>query len=414
MTNPIVDFLEKRKQKPLKEAKKPVAEIEQEFKIAVWGASAANRASQLSLVSHPGKFSHPDARITPVLFTGEYMPDGYVRSGNANAGQDVVGNAAALDVYAFLSVVLDDGRNVLEHFEANSIELKTMLAVDDETFATWRTAFLQIKAVDEGAKTHTNVKQVYFPIADNTEDYHLLSVLYPSGLMNTHRERIRQMKFSDASKAARKARNEQKYHEHGFADLPDVLTQHFGGTKPQNISKLNSNNGGEAWLLSCFPPELDETRPHLPKRDFFRSLRLDKDSRFLLEALRRLLVAGDKNAEITRQKFLPQRDAILEQLFDWVLLKAQQLQNYDAGWSSREGFALPEVQRVWLDQGYFSNRDTVDDWQERIADSITQWVINRHKGNVKKRSPNVVMGDLEVKKFQPLCFERLQQAEALA
>jgi CRISPR-associated protein Csy1 len=392
MTNPIVDFLEKRKQKPLKEAKKPVAEIEQDFQIAVWGASAANRAAQLSLVSHPGKFSHPDARITPVLFAGEYAPDGYVRSGNANAGQDVVGNAAALDVYAFLSVVLDDGRSVLEHFEANSASLKALLAVGEETFAAWRTAFLQIKAVDGGAKTHTNVKQVYFPVA---EGYHLLSVLYPSGLMTEHRERLRQMKFSEATKAAREARRKELFHEQGFADMTGLLTLHFGGTKPQNISKLNSNNGGEAWLMPCFPPELQQHYLHLPKADFFQWLRWDADWSEIITALHKLLQTDYNNVEIRQY-----RQRRIEQLFDWVMGRAVLLQQQPAGWSGAEGFRLPAAQRFWLDAAYRESNSAPEQWQETITRSMSEWVVTSYKRFRKKQGDAVSLGEIEVKAFQ--------------
>lgn len=392
MTNPIVDFLEKRKQKPLKEAKKPVAEIEQEFQIAVWGASAANRAAQLSLVSHPGKFSHPDARITPVLFAGEYAPDGYVRSGNAKAGQDVVGNAAALDVYAFLSVVLDDGRSVLEHFEANSAALKALLAVGEETFAAWRTAFLQIKAVDGGVKTHTNVKQVYFPVA---EGYHLLSVLYPSGLMTEHRERLRQMKFSEATKAAREARRKELFHEQGFADMTGLLTLHFGGTKPQNISKLNSNNGGEAWLMPCFPPELQQHYLHLPKADFFQWLRWDADWSEIITALHKLLLTDYNNVEIRQY-----RQRRIEQLFDWVMGRAVLLQQQPAGWSGTEGFRLPAAQRFWLDAAYRESNSAPEQWQETITRSMSEWVVTSYKRFRKKQGDAVSLGEIEVKAFQ--------------
>ncbi|MFN3786744.1 MAG: type I-F CRISPR-associated protein Csy1, partial [Thiothrix sp.] len=298
-----------RKQDKLKKPAKSVEEIERAFQIAVWVASAAKRAAQLNLVSHPGKFSHPDVRITPVLFTGEYAADGYLRSGNVQVKQDVVGNAAALDVYAFLSICLDDGRNVLEHFEANSAALQALLGVDVETFAAWRTEFLQIKAADEGVKTHTNVKQVYFPVEGG---YHLLSVLYPSGLMTEHRERLHQMKFSEASKAAREARRQGLFHEQGFADIPGLLTLHFGGTKPQNISKLNSENHGEAWLMPCFPPGVQQHYLHLPKADFFQWLPWDEDWREIMTALHKLLQTDYNNIEIRQY-----RQRRIEQLFDW-------------------------------------------------------------------------------------------------
>lgn len=404
MTNPIVDFLEKRKQKPLKEGKKPVAEIEQEFQLAVWGANAANRASQLSLVSHPGKFSHPDARITPVLFTGEYAPDGYLRSGNASAGQDVVGNAAALDVYAFLSVVLDDGRSVLEHFEANSAELKALLAVGEETFTAWRSAFLQIKAVYGGAKTHTNVKQVYFPVAGG---YHLLSVLYPSGLMTEHRERLRQMKFSDATKAAREARRKELFHEQGFADLTGLLTLHFGGTKPQNISKLNSNNGGEAWLMPCFPPELQRDYLRLPKTDFFSWLYWrDAECQEILTALHRLLLTDYNNVEIRQY-----RQRRVEQLFDWIMSRAVLLQQQPAGWSGAEGFRLPAVQRFWLDAAYREANPAPEQWQQTITRSMSDWIVTSYNRFRQTQGDAVSLELMEVKAFQAEMLEYAREHE---
>lgn len=393
MTNPIVDFLEKRKQKPLKEAKKPVAEIEQEFQIAVWGASAANRAAQLSLVSHPGKFSHPDARITPVLFAGEYAADGYVRSGNAQAGQDVVGNAAALDVYAFLSVVLDDGRSVLEHFEAHSTELKALLAVDEETFAAWRTAFLQIKAVEGSTKTHTNVKQVYFPVA---EGYHLLSVLYPSGLMTENRNRLRLMKpYAEETKAARDAKKKELFHEQGFADMTGLLTLHFGGTKPQNISKLNSNNGGEAWLMPCFPPELKQHYRHLPKTDFFQWLHRDADLNEILNALHALLQSTYNTVDMRQY-----RQRRIEQVFDWIMGQAVLVQQQPAGWSGAEGFRLPAAQRFWLDAAYREHNPAPEQWQESITRSMSEWVVTSYKRFRKKQGDAVSLGEIEVKAFQ--------------
>ena len=193
MSNPILDFLDGRKQKPLKDAKKSLAEIESDYSIPVWVANAANRAAQLSLVTHPAKFSHPDAKTSPVLFSGEFKADGYLRSGNVPISQqDVVGNAAALDVYAFLCLTLADGQTVLAHFEQSSDLLKSLLKTDEDTFQQWRKQFLAIKQNPAQGKTFSQVKQVYFPIQQR---YELLSILYPSGLMTEHRERLRTLKF---------------------------------------------------------------------------------------------------------------------------------------------------------------------------------------------------------------------------
>ena len=402
--NPIVDFLDKRKQKPLKEAKKPVEEIEAEFQIPQWVGSAAQRAGQLSLVSHPAEFSHPDARVTPVLFTGTFAPDGYLRSGNARADVDVVGNAAALDVYAFLSLVLDDGRSVLAHWEEGSATLRALLAVDEATFAQWRALFLQIKAADTNVKTHANVKQVYFPVE---QGYHLLSVLYPSGLMSENRERLRTLKFSDSTKVAREAKRKEQFHADGFAELTGLLTVHFGGTKPQNISKLNSNNGGEAWLLPCLPPTLAPQHLRLPKTDFFQWLRWDADLKAILTALHQLL-ASDYNTVDMRNY----RQHRVEQVFDWVMLQAMRLQEQPAGWSQAAGFALPVAQQYWLDTAFSEQRETDDAWRGVIARRISEWMVSTYTRSAKgMKGGAVTLGEIEVKAFQAelLAYARLHE-----
>lgn len=391
MSNPILTFLEGRKQKPLKEGKKPAAEIESDYSVLVWVANAAQRASQLSLVSHPAKFSHPDARSTPVFITGERQADGFLRSGNAQAGQDVVGNAAALDVYAFLTLTLDDGQSVLEHFEAQSPTLKDLLGADEETFQHWRKAFLQIKASSEGNKTHPNVKQVYFPTEDG---YHLLSVLYPSGLMTEHRERLRTMKFSEATKLARKARKEGEHHEQGFADISGMLTQHFGGTKPQNVSKLNSNNGGEAWLLPCIPPTLDSRYQRLPKTDFFKSLySKDENLQSLLKALHKFF-AIEHYTNVTIRK---RRKRVMAQVFEWVLERAMRLQLQPAGWSTAQGFELPLAQQLWLDAAFLEQRDDHPTWQDDIAEAVIAWFIPTYN---RSQTEAITLGAVEVNALQ--------------
>lgn len=393
MSNPIITFLEGRKQKPLKEGRKPAAEIESDYSTLVWVANAAQRASQLSLVSHPAKFSHPDARATPVLFAGEYKADGFLRSGNAHAGQDVVGNAAALDVYAFLSLPLEDGNTVLQHFEAQTQQLKGLLGADEDTFQTWRQSFLQIKNNAEGNKTHPNVKQVYFPVKG---DYHLLSVLYPSGLMTEHRERLRSMKFSEATKLARDARKKGQFHAQDFADMAGMLTQHFGGTKPQNVSKLNSNNGGEAWLLPCFPPELDSRYIRLPKTDFFKTLySKDKDLQDLLAGLHKLFAIEDYTNLAIRER----RKRLMAQVFEWVLERAMRLQLQPAAWSMAQGFDLPLAQQLWLDAAFLEQRAAHETWQEDIAEAVINWFVPTYNRS-RTQDDAVTLGATEVNAFQ--------------
>jgi CRISPR-associated protein Csy1 len=53
------DFLEDEKQKILDD-------LEEQFSLSVWLLDAAKRVSQLTMASHPSKFSHPDAKTSLV------------------------------------------------------------------------------------------------------------------------------------------------------------------------------------------------------------------------------------------------------------------------------------------------------------------------------------------------------------
>jgi len=391
--NPIVDFLQERKQAKLKSpGKKSEQEIEDDFRIENWVEHAAKRAAQLSLVTHPGKFSHPDARITPILFEGSRAADGYLRSGNVVVKHDVVGNAAALDVYGFLSVELEDQRSVLDHFETDSDQLRQLLGVNEGQFQQWRTAFLQIKSSSSEQKTAGQIKQVYFPVEDG---YHLLSVLYPSGLITAHRERIQQMKFSDEVKEARQKRKDGEHHELGFFDLPGLLTQKFGGTKPQNISKLNSGNGGMAWLMPSMPPMLKGGYQQLPKQDFFQFLRWDAHSKSLFRRLHTLFKLDLNNRDIRKKV----KETIAE-ILEWVLLRALYLQQSTPGWSDRERYQIPELQKIWLDQQHFENRADHPDWQEAIAQAVSEWIVVTYRRIYRKRKDQVTLGEIETTAFQ--------------
>lgn len=402
MSNPISDFLDGRKQKPLKEGKKSAAEIASDYSIPVWVANAANRASQLSLVSHPAKFSHPDAKTTPVLFTGKFKPDGYLRSGNVPISyEDVVGNAAALDVYAFLSLALEDGNSVLNHFEQQTDLLKNVLNTDEATFQVWRKQFLAIKQNTNANKTFAQVKQVYFPVG---QSYELLSVLYPSGLMTEHRERLRSLKFSENTKQAREAKKKNEFHEQGFNEIFGLLTQHFGGTKPQNISKLNSNNGGEAWLLPSMPPTLQAHYVALPKVDFFKAIHWDKQLTELLKSLHKLLGTDYNNIDLRDA-----RKRVMTYLFEWLLERAARLQTQTAGWSQAEGFQLPLEQQLWLDPLWSEQRDSDTEWREKIAADSAVWLMTAYERSRKAKKDAEKLGLTEAKAFQAELLDYMRE-----
>ena len=381
----IQDFLDERKAGWLKTRLKNTmsdeelavieADANERYAIAHWVLDAAKRAKQLSFVSHSGKFSHPSAKVSPLIANTRRQADGYVRSGNVSVEMDVLGNAAAMDVHKFLSLELEDGQTVLAHIEASSDTIQQQLRFNQETFAEIRDGLLAVKRSASKAATSERVKQVYFPLDDG--GYHLLSVLTPSGVMFALKERINQQRFSDDAKVARKARREGEASEQGFQDLYGLTAIGFGGSKPQNISVLNSRNGGVAYLLPSMPPKLQRRRLRLPTQNFFKqTIRLRELDGYLSE-LTSLLDDSHSEKRRNNRHLRRSRDRIVSSIIWQVLQKAQQVRQTDAGWSDREHYSLlPQPQKLWLDQQYHQRREEETDWINDVKTEFTRWLLN--------------------------------------
>ena len=131
MLDPAIEtFFSERKEGWLKKNIKAameswqVKEIEQEclttFSLEMWLPNAAKRAGQISIATHPCTFSHPSARknkngyVSSVIANKEKANDGFLKTGNVVVETDALGNAAALDVYKFLMLKMQDNQTLLE------------------------------------------------------------------------------------------------------------------------------------------------------------------------------------------------------------------------------------------------------------------------------------------------------------
>jgi len=382
MNQNISDFFADRKATWLKAKLKPSitaeeqAQLQQEakekFALANWLPDAAKRAGQLTMVSHPSKFSHPSAKTSSVIAKSSQADDGYLRSGNVDYELDVFGNAAAMDVYKFLSLLLDDGKTVLTHLEEDSAAIKSIFTLPTASYESLKLGLTSIKQLDDSNKTDHLVKQVYFPVGD---DYHLLSLLTPSGLLTQVKSRIDAIRFSEQTKQAKDCRRKNEYDATGYDDLFDLTITAFGGTQPQNVSVLNSQNAGRAYLLASAPPTIKQRQIRLPTRSFFRNslgIRLFKD---YFQPLDKLIRTGVNNVHV--------REGIqncLKYIIDQVLQRAFRVRAYGTGWSSTEHYqSLPLAQRIWLDDAYIGQRENQDDWLEDVVGSFTRWILDTYE-----------------------------------
>lgn len=383
-------------------------EATEKFALMNWLPDAAKRAGQLTMVSHPGKFSHPSAKTSSVIANNPPAQDGYLRSGNVDYPLDVFGNAAAMDVYKFLSLTMDDGQTVLSHLEQDSPAVQALMAIPTASYQQLKQGFLSIKQLAESSKTDHLVKQVYFPVDG---DYHLLSILTPSGLLTQLKNRIDQMRFSESAKLARESRKKNLHHADGYDDFPDLTVTAFGGTQPQNVSVLNSQNAGRAYLLASIPPGFQQRQARLPSQNFFKNSLNPKRFKDHFEPLDKLIRTDLNNVHI--------REGIrncLKYLIDCVLhrafaVRAEGARLYPQGWSQTEHYQnLPQAQRIWLDDAYLEQRQQQDDWLEDIVGDFARWILDSYELLFKQTCKQLSDHELrEVKRYVELAVSDDQE-----
>jgi len=224
-------------------------------------------------------------------------------------------------------------------------------------------------------KTDRLVKQVYFPVDD---DYHLLSILTPSGLVSQIKKRVDEIRFSDEDKKARELKKKNEFYKEGegYDDLLDLTVMGYGGTKPQNISTLNSQNGGRAYLLSSLPPKFEKREVNLPTYDFFINVLWVKDFEKEFSKLAKLIKDTRNNKPIReyRQDLI---DKIINKVLEYV---AAIKKDSGVAWSDGEKYSnLPKAQKIWLDDKYEDERGKDDDWVKEVSHDFAEWIIKTYE-----------------------------------
>lgn len=376
----IIDtFLRERleaKQATLKGADSEAhAQLSQSYQRETWLANAAQRVAQIQVVTHAVKFIHPDARGTSIHAPADPASARLVSSAGERLADDVVGNAAALDVFKLLKREYE-GRTLLQLMQDGDINVVMALSDDAAQGHQWLQAFTAITDSRGSPTTHALAKQVYFPMEGG--GYHLLAPLYPTSLVHGIYELLQTSRFSDATKVGRDARRNGRPHA-GYADYPDLATRSFGGSKPQNISQANSERRGIGYLLPSFPPMWRSRGLQPPTRVdtiFGRWLTSFKALTETTRALQSFLSDTKHNNVAIRSA----RSRLVAQIVDEVLYRAMTVQQLPGGWSGDPQCKLNVTEALWLDPGRaeldetFADQRIKGDWPEVIAHRFGNWL----------------------------------------
>lgn len=349
-----------------------LAQLEAEkFAPANWLEDASKRARQITLVTHAPKFTHGDAKGSGVMIKPDLAQSDYLCTDSVpELAIDVVGNAAALDV-ANLLLLAADGEKLVDVLARGDGTPLRPFARDDAQLAEWLSGFKL--ALDGGEpSSHPLAKQLYFPAG---EGYHLLGALFATSLTQALHERIDIERFGEEAKEARTARRNKTSHPKTVVEFPQLAVQTFGGTKPQNVSLLNSGRRGKAYLLNCQPPRwktLD--KPPADDQAFWRQFGYRvreqvKELKYYLLSV----VASDSTLAIRdrRAELVAELVADLHQF-------AARIQYLTPGWTLDTGCQLTQHMAHWLDPkredaDFVASRDR-NDWQSGVGDQFARWL----------------------------------------
>lgn len=381
-------------------------ELELKYEPRTWLTNAAQRAGQISLVTHAAKYTHGDAQSSS-LYSCIRQQEGYLSTASLAAPSlDAVGNAAALDVAKLLQTRFGED-SLLDCLRRKEYSLLAELAEDSEQLAAWVTGFSRV--LETGQPTsHTLSKQIYFPVGDG---YHLLSPLFSSSLAQALHQKIVAQRFSEESKAARQARRNKQWHPLPEVSFPNTAVMNFGGTKPQNISALNSSRGGRMWLLSSQPPQwqAQERKPLAITSLFAPKGPFEYLTANTLTSFTALLTHSGNynNAAIKRR-----REHYVDELIDLLFNVAAGIQRPEwCNWTTEPSCLLKPHQALWLDpwrtqdDPAFALERERGDWQAAVADDFAQWL------NTQLNAAKCAMGMVERKAWRTQCQQRLREME---
>ena len=314
-------------------------------------------------------------------------------------------NSAAYELYLLLECRFEGQKLIdllrLEDPDATKA-VNSSVQLDDAAALCIR--LLEPKCATVSANTLS--KQLYWltgPDACDDSHYTLLAPLYATSLAHAVHAQVQEDRFGEANKAARQARRERKMHDGVFHDYPGLAVQNMGGTKPQNISQLNSERRGMNYLLSSLPPQWQASAVRLPVHAasvFDRLFIARPEVRRTVRALRVFLESDPEPNLAARER----REELLDALVDEVVSLAAELQQIlPPGWS-RDDERFKELgyeETLWLDplraeipeEAQFAHDWQYMDWPAAIGKAFGLWLNAQLRGKLP-------VGDTEAREWK--------------
>lgn len=366
-----------------------------------WLGDAAKRVGQIQAVTHVLKASHPDARGTSLnVSLGQQLE--FLEIGSHNLGdkaqEDIVGNAAALDVYKMLKQEVD-GQPLLYWANVRDADLESALSHDNAVASERLEAFASLVRNDLEPVSSPLAKQLYWLQGDDPtepDDFHLLQPMFASSLLQVIHDDIETARYGEANKEARQARRKNEQSATIYRDYRNLVVRKLGGTKPQNVSQLNSERGGMNYLLPSLPPAAwtNNRQPRVKnQKSVFVSFRWFRDGNISVNDRIKELASFLKDSPDSVLETRNLRKAMEQELGQQIQLFASTIRYQQIpGWTRDDACQLPLSEQLWLDPERvelpvreesaeaeeadidFNKTFARGDWPDEVAERFARWL----------------------------------------
>ena len=385
----LVKAVESNDHEKVTELKETLAEAKDKYSVANWIPDAATRmAKQLKFGTHISKGVHPMSRgdnisfdktddLSVTLIGTHSIESNYI---------DANSSAAALPLAAFFDFEIDDTTKIRDLILVDNTDFVASLAGDQSLAKTYQQNFkaaLQ-NVITEPVTDERNKQLLWVTNAYQGEDIDELNYiniipLCPSVLTHEMYQRINQLKFSDENKAARDNRFKKTADQQPYISLNNLATVQLGGTKSQNVGRLNNFQSGRNYLLPSLPPILnlaDSTfKPSKFANTIFAKSLANKVNPILQDIF--YVVKSAKNTVDIRDARKEAMDEILKRIFEFANYMRNDL---PAGWTKDS--ELDECEQFWLDpkraelpdEEEWSARREQTEWHKETIHRFARWM----------------------------------------
>ena len=359
----------------------------------------ADRSDQGLVISHAPKMTSPDCRYPKIYSCGHSIENGFLHTGNTEVNFDMHINAASLKVFKFVSLRYK-GKSLRDYILSGEYSvLQSLFKVDKAKAENWVERFLPC-VKEQDLRTSNLIRQIYFPVGDS---YHLLSLLQPSGLIFSLKEKIDMINGrSPDSYLGNKIKKDGKICGPNFSSLLNLTVTKHGGDHPKNISGLN-NKHQAYYLLSSAPPEIEKRNVHFPKINFFTESVRYYDFMDTFQALHKILKTDCNNINIREG-----RDYRLQEIVDRIIEIMWVIRSVSREQYHAETSQLKRHQEIWLCEEFSQEREESDKWFDTLCKEISQWVIRSYEKTMGRQM--IKLGEAERVKIAEIV---IQNREAL-